>query len=159
AMAGHVLRDERAAWKCVEWLNDWLRHNPPYRGWNWTSALEAGMRLVQFTWIDALLIRALSPSCQAGSSLERPNGKREESRAPAGPDAHVVLGQLRREILPAHIGFAWRYRSFGSSANNHLLGELAGLILAIARWPELERWATSLEALTKLWEREVLAQF
>ncbi len=159
AMAAYVLRDERAGWKCLVWLNDWLRHNPPYRGWNWTSALEAGMRLVQFTWIDALLIRAVSPSYRGESCVEGPNGKREEIRTPAEPDAHVVLGQLRREILPAHIRFAWRYRSFGSSANNHLLGELAGLILAIARWPELERWATSLEALTTLWEREVLTQF
>ena len=32
-----------------------MTHNPPYRGWNWTSALEAGIRLIQFTWIDALL--------------------------------------------------------------------------------------------------------
>src|SRR5439155_6472595 len=71
----------------------------------------------------------------------------------------VELERLRAEILPPHVWFAWRYRSFGSSANNHLLGELAGLILAVARWPELARWATSLEALQKLWEREVLGQF
>src|SRR5262245_1752552 len=55
AMAAYVLGDERAAAKCIEWLEDWVKHNPPYRGWNWTSALEVGMRLVQFTWIDALL--------------------------------------------------------------------------------------------------------
>jgi hypothetical protein len=70
-----------------------------------------------------------------------------------------VLAQLRREILPAHVWFVWRYRSFGSSANNHLIGELAGLILAVARWPELSRWATPLDELHKLWEREILAQF
>jgi hypothetical protein len=35
---------------------------------------------------------------------------------------------------------AWvcRYRSHGSSANNHLLGELVGLLYAVKRWPELE---------------------
>jgi hypothetical protein len=55
AMAAYVLDDEAAARKCVDWLEDWVKHNPPYRGWNWTSALESGMRLIQFTWIDALL--------------------------------------------------------------------------------------------------------
>jgi hypothetical protein len=139
AMAGFALGDERAALKCIEWLADWVRRNPPYCGWNWTSALEVGMRLVQFTWIDALLN-------SASGILD-------------GRDVNPLLAQIRREILPAHVWFAWRYRSFGSSANNHLIGELAGLILAIARWPELSRWANSLDALHKLWEREVLAQF
>src|SRR5262249_34782851 len=55
AMAAYVLDDERAAGKCIDWLEDWVVHNASYRGWNWTSALEAGMRLIQFTWIDALL--------------------------------------------------------------------------------------------------------
>ena len=159
AMAGYVLGDERAALKCVEWLTDWVQHNPPYRGWNWTSALEAAMRLVQFTWIDALLSGVLPASCRQGSSLETPNSQRDAGSALDGRDADPVRAKLRREILPAHVWFGWRYRSFGSSANNHLIGELAGLILAVARWPELGRWATSLDKLQTLWEREVLAQF
>src|SRR5436190_16814983 len=46
AQAAYVLGDRRAGQKCVEWLGDWVKHNPPCRGWNWTSALEVGMRLV-----------------------------------------------------------------------------------------------------------------
>jgi hypothetical protein len=137
AMAAHVLGDPRAATKCVDWLEDWVTHNPPYRGWNWTSALEVGLRLIQFTWIDALL--AAAPQ--------------------AHPSLQTRLAGLRSALLPAHVRYAWRHRSFGSSANNHLIGELAGLILAIARWPELARFATRLEALRRRWEREVLAQF
>ena len=136
AMAAYVLNDGRAAMKCIEWLENWVRHNPPYRGWNWTSALEVGMRLVQFTWIDPLL-RAQAEACGCAGRMAR----------------------LRQEILPAHAWFAWRYRSFGSSANNHLIGELAGLILAITRWPELSRSTASLDKLQKLWEHEVLVQF
>src|SRR5437667_6244158 len=158
-MAGYVLGDERAAVKCVEWLADWVQHNPPYRGWNWTSALEAGMRLVQFRWIDALLNGAQPASRRRESTLETPDCERDAGSTLDGRDADPVLAQLRRDILPAHVWYAWRYRSFGSSANNHLIGELAGLILAIARWPELSRWATSLDRLHKLWQREVLAQF
>lgn len=136
AQAAYVLDDAPAAEKCVRWLQDWVTHNPPYRGWNWTSALEVGMRLVQFTWIDALL-----------SGQAEVWGLKAE------------LERLRREVLPAHVWFTWRYRSFGSSANNHLLGELAGLILATARWPSLEQCGASLENLQTAWEREVLAQF
>src|SRR5207249_10139177 len=55
AQAAYVLGDELAGKTCVRWLEDWVAHNPSYRGWNWTSALESGMRLIQFTWIDALL--------------------------------------------------------------------------------------------------------
>ena len=159
AMAGYVLGDKRAGLKCVEWLADWARRNPPCRGWNWTSALEAGMRLVQFTWIEALMNSVLPASCRQSSSLESPNGQRDAADTLEARDANPALARLRGEVLPAHVWFAWRYRSFGSSANNHLIGELAGLILAVARWPELSRWATSLEDLHRLWEREVLAQF
>src|SRR5262249_36648923 len=50
-------------------------------------------------------------------------------------------------------------RSFGSSANNHLIGELSGLVLALVRWPNLERWAARLEKVQALWEGEILKQF
>ena len=136
AQAFWVLHDEAAARQCLAWLGDWERCNPPYRGWNWTSALESGLRLVQFTWIDALL----APRAKACGW-------------------EVQLEELRRRILPAHVWSTWRHRSFGSSANNHILGELTGLVLATARWRSLERWGETLERLQALWEREVLAQF
>src|SRR5437660_2307981 len=117
------------------------------------------MRLVQFTWIDALLNSVLPASSRQVSSREAPNCPRDAASPLDGRDANPVLAKLRRESLPMHVWFAWRYRSFGSSANNHLIGELAGLILAVARWPELRRWATSLDRLQRLWEREVLLQF
>src|SRR6185369_116565 len=187
AMAAYVLGDERAARKCVEWLEDWVKNNPPYRGWNWTSGLEVGMRLVQFTWIDSLLSgfgksEVGSPSPRpsppgegelvpAPGEIERPcfssaaNGKLPllggEGRGEGGRGSELSerLDRLRYEILPPHVWFAWRYRSFGSSANNHLLGELAGLILATARWPALAHWCASLEELQARWEHEVWVQF
>ncbi len=149
AMAAYVLGDERAAGKCVLWLEDWVKHNPPYRGWNWTSALEAGMRLIQFTWIDALLGAPSSRSARI-----------DVTHAPSGSSAlQSRLAALRQAILPPHLSFAWRHRSFGSSANNHLLGELTGCIVATVRWPALAKWSASLDVLQRLWEREVLAQF
>lgn len=140
AMAAFVLGSEPAREKCIEWLEDWVKQNPPYRGWNWTSALEVGIRLVQFTWLDALLTGWSDSSRHAG---------RVESR----------LAHLRQSLLPSHVRYAWRYRSFGSSANNHLIGELTGCITATARWPGLTNAAPSLDALQASWEREVLKQF
>lgn len=140
AMAAYVLGDSRAADKCVEWLEDWVKHNPPYRGWNWTSALEVGLRLIQFAWMDALLT---------------PNAERETRNA----ELEARLAKLRSAILPLHVWYAWRHKSFGSSANNHLLGELVGCIVATARWPELAKCGASLEELQRRWEHEVLAQF
>lgn len=140
AMAAYVLGDRRAGEKCVEWLEDWVRHNPPYRGWNWTSALEVGLRLIQFAWMDALLM----PSAERGMRSAELEGR---------------LAKLRSAILPPHVWYAWRHKSFGSSANNHLLGELVGCIVATARWPELAKCGASLEELQRRWEHEVLAQF
>jgi hypothetical protein len=161
AMTAYVLGDARAAAKCVEWLEDWVKRNPPYRGWNWTSALEVGMRLVQFTWMDALLgnlrftIYDLREDGHSGDAVVN----RKSEIVNSTPEFVDRLERLRREILPPHVWYAWRHQSFGSSANNHLIGELAGLILATARWPALARWGVSLDELQARWEREVLAQF
>jgi hypothetical protein len=137
AQGAFLLGDTRAARKCLDWLEDWLRANPPYRGWNWTSGLEAAVRLIQFAWIDALL---------TGADLQNAEGQ-------------SCLARVRSGLLPAHAWLAWRHRSFGSSANNHLLGELAGLVVAGARWPALARWSAPLGVLQRALEREILAQF
>ena len=128
AQAAHLLGEARPALVVVQCLEDWVRTNPPFRGWNWTSALESGLRLIQFSWMEALL----------GS---------------------VRLDAVANRILPAHVHYTWRHRSFGSSANNHLIGELAGLILAVCRRPKLSKLCAELETLTRLWEAEVLKQF
>lgn len=133
--AAWLLEDSISAGKLLEWLDHWRRQNPPYIGWNWTSALEAGIRLLNLCWIDALLDAASTDHDRA--AWER----------------------TRERLLAPHVWYVSRHRSFGSSANNHLLGELAGLIAALARWPALERWASPLAELHVQWEREVLAQF
>lgn len=157
AMGAYVLRDQSAAITCLDWLEDWVRHNPPYRGWNWTSALEVGLRLIQFTWIDALLVEFAS-SKDDGRAADPKKDAKHRGSAHAGT-VPERLAQLRPQILPAHVWYAWRHRSFGSSANNHLLGELVGCLVATARWPGLVRCGTSLAELQRRWEHEVLTQF
>ncbi len=145
AQTSFLTQDPAAARTCLSCLADWDSKNPAFLGWNWTSALEAGIRLVQFVVIDELLATWISSATN-------------------GTEANAVecseeLQRLRQSILPRHVWMVWRYRSFGSSANNHLLGELAGLILAIARWPRLDSFAVPLQELHQAWELEVLRQF
>jgi hypothetical protein len=136
AQASWVLREPRLSEKCLTWLEDWSERNPPFVGWNWTSALETGLRLIQFTWIDGWI-----------------------TTGPEFPSRVDRLQGLRQRLLAPHAFYTWRNRSFGSSANNHLIGELAGLIVACVRYPGLGRWCPSLTELCHLWERQVLAQF
>lgn len=133
AAAAWLLNDARAQEKCIEWLFDWAKRNPPFTGLNWTSGLETGIRLIQFVWIDAFLMASGTP--------------------------HKTLEELRRLVLPPHVSYTWRYRSFGSSANNHLIGELAGIILATARWPQLASLSASAAQVSALLDKEVLLQF
>src|SRR5687767_4680002 len=133
ALAAWLNHDKPAQDKCIEWLHDWCRTNPPFTGVNWTSGLEVGIRLINYTWIDAFLTAA-------GVSQK-------------------TLHELRTQILPPHVHYCWRYKSFGSSANNHLIGELAGLIVALARWPVLAQLSAPLPQIAKLLERETLLQF
>lgn len=133
ALGAYILNDRNAAITCQNWLADWLHHNKPYTGLNWTSGLETGLRLLQLVWIDALL---------KASGFVNSNWT-----------------QLCRDLAGSHAHYTWRYCSFGSSANNHLVGELAGLILALARWPELAKVSTTLDVLQPLIEKEILLQF
>ena len=150
AMGAYLLDDRSAAVTCLSWMADWAHHNPPYRGWNWTSPLEAGIRLIQCAWIDALI-----QAHEQRDLLCRPLEPGGEAPQRLSEDLAGVWGSL----LPAHAHFVWRYRSSGTSANNHLVGELAGLIVAVARWPDLSRFCTTLARLQELWEQQVIAQF
>jgi hypothetical protein len=55
AMHGWVNGDLAAAQTALTWLEDWCDKNPVGYGINWTSPLEAGLRLVNFVWFDALV--------------------------------------------------------------------------------------------------------
>ena len=131
-------------------IYQWVTGLPWNYGWNWTSGLETGIRLIQFVWIDALLSAALAaPDSQASQS----------TAGVQSTELRSTLARLRAGVLLPHLWFTWRDRSFGSSANNHLIGELSGLVLALARWPTLTTWAAPLDRIQPLWERQVLTQF
>ncbi len=148
AMHDWVNGDLNAIRVSLDWLKDWCDNNPVGFGINWTSPLEVGLRLINFTWFDTLADRSLR-------ALQRDE-----------PDLAATLDALRQDhrilaerIVPAHAAWVWRYKSFGSSANNHLLGELVGLLHAVKRWPDLEKHTTSADTLWQEISRCILDQF
>ncbi len=111
-------------------LDSWFIACPYGRGPNWSSALEAGLRLVN--WSIAW-------------QLVQPIAERDfEAR------------WLRSVYEHAH--FIRHWLSAHSSANNHLLGEAAGLFIAGVTWPrwrEMRDWTSCAK---NILEREALAQ-
>lgn len=119
-------------------LESWFVQCPYPLGPNWSSALEAGIRLINWSIVWQLIGGLQSPL------FEHPVGK-----------------VLRADWLSSvwrHAEFIRSHPSRHSSANNHLIGELAGLFVAGATWPfwdEAKQWRRhAREGL----EREALAQ-
>jgi hypothetical protein len=120
-------------------LRSWLDQCPALTGPNWTSSLELGIRLVNWSLLWQLVGAEASPLF-------------------AGDDGR----QLRADWLAsihAHCRTIARHLSRHSSANNHLIGELAGLYVAASTWP---CWRSSpgwREQARRELEHEALAQF
>jgi len=102
--------DDAAAAKVFAVLRGWMVANPPYRGVNWTSGVEAASRMV---------------SVLAGLSFV----------APGSPEDRAAV----RAFIAAHHHWIARYPSRFSSANNHRVAELAALWLAALCAPGLGR--------------------
>jgi len=119
-------------------LESWFVQCPYGLGPNWSSALEAGIRLINWSITWQLIGGLSSPLFQ-----------------------HPVGKVLRADWLNSiwrHAEFIRGHQSRHSSANNHLIGELAGLFVAGSTWPyweEAKQWRrVSRDGL----EREALVQ-
>ncbi|WP_147363452.1 heparinase II/III family protein [Deinococcus sp. RM] len=134
AAAYIVTQDERYASE-VEWqLLSWIEANPIARGLNWTSPLEWGIRLISWTYVERFL---------------------------RGSPVHARLFGPQGTLWNSMYWSAWmtsQQSSHGSSANNHLIGEMAGLFInaaALPVFPEAAKWEAQARAVL---EREVHAQ-
>jgi hypothetical protein len=141
AMHGWLNHDTAAIRTAQLWLEDWCERNPPGMGINWTSPLEAALRLINFTWFDALVAAAIKDSSAEHTRLA------EKQSA------------LVKRIVHIHAAWIWRYKSAGSSANNHLLGELVALVVAGQRWPAFEKITCPVDHAWSALSHEVLYQF
>jgi hypothetical protein len=124
--------DERYARAVVEQLGSWLDACPFGRGMNWRSTLELGIRLINWVWALDLV---------------------RESGLPGEP--------LRSRVLDSVHQHAWeiaRRYSGGSSANNHLVGEAAGVFVASAYFAGLDPGGRLHRESREILAREILRQ-
>jgi hypothetical protein len=119
-------------------LESWFASCPYLMGPNWSSALEAAIRLIHWSAVWQLLGGANS--------------------LPFEGAAGVRFRNRWLESVFQHARFVRRNFSLYSSANNHLVGEASGLYIAAItwpHWPEARGWLAEAEAIL---ERETLLQ-
>lgn len=115
-------------------LRSWWAANPFLSGVHWTSGIEVGIRLVSWAWIRRLL-----DGWDGAPDLFEGN-----------PDA---LRQLQH-----HQAFLAGFLSTGSSANNHVIAEAAGLAVAGVAFPWFERSAAWADKGLAVVQRELRRQ-
>jgi Heparinase II/III-like protein/Heparinase II/III N-terminus len=131
AAAWALCHDERYARRVADQLRSWWQENPFLSGIHWTSGIELGIRLISLAWIR----RLLDDWPGAGDLFER-NG--------------LAVRQIRW-----HQQYLAALRSRGSSANNHVVAEAAGQLVASCAFPwfaQSDRWR---RASARLLEREL----
>jgi hypothetical protein len=132
ASAWVVSHDERYAQRVAGQLRSWWQENPFLSGVHWTSGIEIGLRLISMAWIRRLL-----------------------------DGWHGIAGLFERNALAVqqihwHQQYLATFRSRGSSANNHVIAEAAGQLVASCAfpwYPESPRWRRQS---ARLLERELL---
>ncbi|MBP7394547.1 MAG: alginate lyase family protein [Zoogloea sp.] len=138
AQAWQITGDARYLEGVGTLLESWFVQCPHALGANWSSALEAGIRLINWATVWQMIGGLQSPL------FEHPIGK--------------VLRTDWLNSVWRHAEFIRGHMSRHSSANNHLIGELSGLFVAGATWPfweDAKQWRRiAREGL----EREALAQ-
>jgi hypothetical protein len=135
----YALTDERRYLQGIgTLLASWLDSCPYPLGANWTSSLEAALRLINWSITWQLIGGPESPLFQdsAGHRLRR----------------------LWLQSVYRHLQFIRGHLSRYSSANNHLIGELAGIIVGSATWPHWHETELWLDRARSLLERETQLQ-
>ena len=111
ASAWWLTGEERFAEGVRTHLTSWWDENPFLCGMHWTGGIETGLRSISWVWIRALL--AEWPGVRA-----------------LFDDNEAFVGQLYHHLI-----YLRRLHSRGSSSNNHLIAELAGMVAACAAFP------------------------
>ena len=111
--------DERYAERVASHLRSWWAQSPFLSGVHWTSGIESGIRLITWVWVRRLL-----DGWSGAAELFEQN-------------------DVARAQIWWHQHYLASFRSRGSSANNHVIAEAAGLLvaaLAFDWFAESSRW-------------------
>ena len=119
ATAWFLTGDDKYASRVADQLRSWWQENPFLSGVHWTSGIELGVRLISLAWIR----RLLDDWPGVSDLFER--------------DA-LALRQIQW-----HQQYLDAFPSRGSSANNHVIAEAAGQLVASCAFPwfpQSEQW-------------------
>ena len=122
----------RYAEKIAELLRSWIDANPFGVGMNWKSPLELGVRIINWVWALDLARQALPADDRLWRDVNQ--------------SLYLALWDAQRKF------------SRGSSANNHLIGEAAGVFVGacyFSDFPNAARWAREAQHVL---EREIRLQ-
>jgi len=139
AQAYALYEDRRYLDRLGQLLGSWLEACPYARGANWSSPVEPGIRLINWSIVWGLIGGEQSPLF-------------------AGTAGRRLLDRWLASIFQ-HMRFASDNYSKYSSADNHLIGEAAGVYVAAQTW---DRWRQSRRLRREakaILERETLLQF
>jgi len=113
AKAYYLSGNEKYAEKVVDDIESWIKQNPYLKTINWFSGLELGVRLINWVW--ALKLIKDYPGLY-GSRLDN------------------IMNSIYLQA-----DFVYNNLSKYSSANNHLIGELAALKIVSSVFPEFKK--------------------
>ncbi|WP_160060389.1 heparinase II/III family protein [Psychromonas sp. L1A2] len=132
ARAYKVSGDIKYAQAAVEQMAHWLDENPYGKGMNWRSPLELAIRLISWVWTIDLI-----------------------------KDSGLFIGDFKQRLLESvflHCRDVSGKFSQGTSANNHLVGEAAGVYIAACYFSMLKDAKQWQEQSKKVLEKEIQAQ-
>jgi hypothetical protein len=116
----------------VKQIESWWEQCPFGMGMNWRSPLELAIRLINWIWAFDLI-----------------------------RDCGVVTPEFKSELLRSVYFHLWeitRKYSYGSSANNHLIGEAAGVFVGTSYFQGLQNAEKWRDDSYEILEREIIAQ-
>jgi hypothetical protein len=131
ASAYALTGDRRYAERAGSHLQSWWRENPFLSGIHWTSGIELGIRLISWTWTRRLL-----------DGWDGVQGLFDQN-------------ELARKQIWWHQTYLSGFRSRGSSANNHVVAEAAGQLVAALAFPWFEESAAWADESADLLQQEL----
>ena len=131
AAAYALTGDRRYAERAGSHLQSWWQENPFLSGIHWTSGIELGIRLISWVWTRRLL-----------DGWDDVQGLFDQN-------------ELAHKQIWWHQTYLAGFRSRGSSANNHVVAEAAGQLVAALAFPWFEESAAWADKSARLLQQEL----
>ncbi|MEN8907200.1 MAG: alginate lyase family protein [Clostridiales bacterium] len=129
-LAYNLTNNKKYISKIKYYINEWIKQNPFLYGVNWSSSLELGIRLINWSLCYSFIKNEIDDEFKG----------------------------IWVDSVYKHIWLINRYYSKYSSANNHLIGEAAGVFIASSIFPKYEETSVWLETAKKILEEECIKQ-